>query len=111
MILKHTEYHSKVIKNIQEENYKTMTSRKYLHLSPDQLMMKILLVKINLLLVNFNVWKMRLEIQVSSSLIWHPTKNCHFGPLDHLMYIFLCSSLNENLDLIEPKTSQPNECL
>ena len=45
------------------------------------------------LLVNFNVWKLyevgdwKFRFHL---LIWHPTKNCHFGPFDHLMYIFLC---------------------
>ena len=113
MISKHTLSTTASNQKYSEENYQTVTRRKYLHFSLNQLIdAEILLMKIHLL-VNFNVWKSGLDIPVSRRVsIWNPTKNCHFGlSLDHQMCIFLCSSLNGNSNLIEPKSAQPNECL
>ena len=94
MISKHTLSATASNQKYSEENYQTVTRRKYLHFSLKQLIdAESLLMKIHLL-VNFNVWKSGLDIPVSRRVsIWNPTKNCHFGSLigssDVYLFMFL----------------------
>ena len=65
MISKHTLSTTASNQKYSEENYQTVTRRKWLHFSLNQLIdAEILLMKIHLL-VNFNVWKSGLDIPVS----------------------------------------------
>lgn len=74
MISKHTLSTTASNQKYSEENYQTVTRRKCLHFSLNQLIdAESLLMKIHLL-VNFNVWKSGLEIPVSRVLSGIPQK-------------------------------------
>ena len=112
VILKHTLSTAVSNQKYSGENYKIVTRRKCLHFSPDQLD-----VEREFTHEKFIYWLISMcgnqdwIFRFPASYLESHKKLSFWTSLDHQMCISLCSALNGNSNLIEPKSPQPNECL